>query len=609
MKLPLLLLLLFTENCQTAPYAPAQVRVRVMTFADAGVDMALHAVRPGCDEDLFTSLTKNVAAGEAEIVYDQMLLVRGGQRAKVLAGHNIPWASEHHWDSIAGLMIPGGLEWQNAGPDLEVEATVGAPGAFHFAGRAIDLNLDASHRAMLSTLDWPVSDLRGRTSSLRLPLFSTYRPMAQALTATGMTLLLSVAAEAPNAARKSSETRFHYTFLRAGLNGERPKQAASPPPAPSFQRRLHAFALRLPTDEAAALLGRRGDDASLFAGLSARAAAGSAGVSGHASIMGRNGQRSRIDSFVDFPAPTNFTNMIPDSWTYQRLGTIMECDAGGEFSENDAPVRGDWDVSVEFSGPPELTKFHPDRNRPDLHVSGVEYTSHHFTGRIAVPPSGVLCGGIISSGPATQNDGAAGGMTEVIFFLQSPPPAPSASPVRPHQWVDAVLLSLPADSGPAAVVGGDGSELLERIGTAGIYCAGCAAVAAGDDHQSQFQWVRSVPHPAGFHKVGDSSALDLPSTWESAACGLKLEASFVPKSGPNSINATLTWDTAPVLGLGEPGAKVPEMAQRRCEGKIQLKNFPLTHGKAIIADVRPSNAREGTPEHGRWHVLVIRTFP
>ncbi|HWB04448.1 MAG TPA: hypothetical protein VG796_15575 [Verrucomicrobiales bacterium] len=51
------------------------------------------------------------------------------------------------------------------------------------------------------------------------------------------------------------------------------------------------------------------------------------------------------------------------------------------------------------------------------------------------------------------------------------------------------------------------------------------------------------------------------------------------------------------------------MPERRSEEKMELTDFPLTRGQALIADARPSKARKDTPEHGRWHVLVIRTIP
>ena len=50
---------------------------------------------------------------------------------------------------------------------------------------------------------------------------------------------------------------------------------------------------------------------------------------------------------------------------------------------------------------------------------------------------------------------------------------------------------------------------------------------------------------------------------------------------------------------------MPDGFSRRCTQKIQFNNLALTPGQPVIADVRASNAREGTPEHGRWHVLIL----
>ena len=72
-----------------------------------------------------------------------------------------------------------------------------------------------------------------------------------------------------------------------------------------------------------------------------------------------------------------------------------------------------------------------------------------------------------------------------------------------------------------------------------------------------------------------------------------------------AFNLALEWDTAPVLPFGAPGAVIPEISERRCVQKIQLQDLRLTPGQPVIADVRASNARAGTAEHGRWHVLVL----
>lgn len=610
MKLTLLFLFA-TSLCLRAQNAPSQVQVRVVTFADAGVDTAFQSVHTENDNDLFAALSQSAAGGEAKIVYDQVLLVRGGQRSRAIAAHEFPYATGHNVDSSLGLMIPTLLVWQSAGPQLEAEATVGASGSLRFPGRPIDLNVSAENHTMLSRMDWPVADLRsqGGMGSVSMPLASIHKSNLQVLTGTGMTMLLSVADEPQRAADKDAKARFLYTFLRAGVKGENPDRNVIPPPAVSFQRRLHAVSLRVPTEMAVTLMSRRSDDHALFTALFAKAARGEADVSGHAAILGRNGQRSRIESTLQFPHPLKYEEFFPDSWYYRPLGTLMEADAGGEFAENEKPLPGDWTVALELSGAPELTNFHPDESRPNIYFPQIEYTSRHFTGRLTVPASGVLCAGAISSVPATQKSEAAEGMTDILFFLQSPPPASPEKQQKPQQWMEAMLLSVPEQSGRTLAAGDDAAGLLDTLGTPEVRCTGFAAVAAEGEHQNEIKWQRHIPHPAGFGKSTTLPDLEIPSSWQDAACGLKLEAAFTNRSGKASLNATLAWDSSPVASLGGPGEKVPEMSERRSEERIALTDFPLTRGRALIADVRASQARKDTPEHGRWHVVVIRTIP
>ena len=83
-------------------------------------------------------------------------------------------------------------------------------------------------------------------------------------------------------------------------------------------------------------------------------------------------------------------------------------------------------------------------------------------------------------------------------------------------------------------------------------------------------------------------------------------ARYVSVKGQIVISGTLKWDAAPVLPFGEPGAEIPKLENRRCVEEIPLNNFRISEGTPSIVDARPSKAREGTPEHGRWHVLILQ---
>ncbi len=275
-----------------------QVQVRVVSIEKPGATTSLEAAQPDCDERLYASLIADVAGGKAKIVHDQTVVVRSGQRSKTTAVREFPCVDSTLFDPESWVLYPQEFTARILGQTMEVEVTVGDQPAQGQIGRMLDINLAPEHSTLLAMHPWPVPDFRGGGQMGRVlkPVIATHKLQSQILTWTGRTVLLSVTASPGAAFQESAEISFRYTFLRAGLDGEKPAPVSTRPAYPQVQqRRLHAITFRMPRDAAAALvLQQSGDDAALYEVLCRQLAGGSATLDGHTAILVRQGQRSTV---------------------------------------------------------------------------------------------------------------------------------------------------------------------------------------------------------------------------------------------------------------------------------------------------------------------------
>lgn len=627
MKTLLLLLLSFLPLAAQTQ----QVQVRVVSIEKPGNATSLEAAQPDCDEKLYASLIADAAGGKAKIVQDQTLVVRGGQRSKTEAVRVFPCVDTTLFDPESWVLYPRKFTGRILGQTMEVEVTVGEEPAQGQIGRMLDINLGPEQASLLAMHAWPVPDFRGAGQMGRVlrPVIAAHKLAAQVLTWTGRTVLLSVTASPGAAFQESSEIPFRYTFLRAGLDGEKPAPVSSRPANFSVQqRRLHAVTFRMSRDAAATLLLQQtGDDAALYEVLSRQVAGGSVTLSGHTAILVRQDQRSMVASSADFPMPKSGEEPTSNEWDYDfRPGVSLECEAeggmrwekqpDGKFARIPEPEGKDaasgaearWNIAYQSQDAPELVPWYPEATHPALHSAVGEYVERKWAQQVRIPESGVLCSTVLSTSPATDESETPGGLTDVCFLLQSPPPGPRGSAPQPHHMLHAVMLSVPAAEGPAlaqANVATATGPLMERLAAGELHCAAQAAVVIRGGGRSKLNFTRMIQQPVEPKSPpagpGPNSDTDRTAT----DCGLSLEAEIIGEGKDEAFNLALEWDTAPVLPFGAPGAAIPEISGHRCVQKISLQDLRLTRGQPVIADVRASNARAGTPEHGRWHVLVL----
>lgn len=624
----LLFLFLLTGGPLAAQFVK-QVQVRVVSFEKSGATTALEAAVPGCDEKLYAALVADAAAGRAKQVQDQSVIVRGGQRSKVVAIQEYPSPGESDPEPSEWVHYPSSFTFHNLGQTLEAEVTVGEMEK-GTTRHPLDINLAPECSSLLALHPWPVPDFRGsgQMGKMLRPVFAVHKPQTHVLTWTGRNVLVSVAPAPQAPMTPTAEPAFRYTFLRAGLNGEKPDPAGAVP-ALVEEHRLHALSVRLPRGEAAALLLQHaGDDAALYAQMCGLIAAGTATLSGHAAIICRQGRRSKIESTTRFSYCGGYTELIPDSWSETSLGCELEVEAmygrsvlmldkdgksryhrEASLEEDGEGTGGQWNWAFVMRDSPELVPYYPSAKHPALHGAALEHVERKFFNELRIPPSGVLCGGVLSTTPATDEDENPDGLTDVYFLLQSPPPGKPGSNPQPHILLQSFVLSVPAEEGSALAASAKSGDtigpLIKRLHAGEITCAAHAAVVIRRGQRGEAECVRYVQEPSDFRPSKLTPEVTLPNSCAPTGCGLKLTAEYFHEGKGIPVNGTLEWDTAPVTGFGEPGAAIPEMSARRCIQKIELKMVSLQPGQPLIADVRASNAREGTPEHGRWHVLIL----
>jgi hypothetical protein len=269
---------------------------------------------------------------------------------------------------------------------------------------------------------------------------------------------------------------------------------------------------------------------------------------------------------------------------------------------------GGWNWALVEREAPELVPYHPSAEFPSLHGATPEHVERKLSGQLRIPPGGVLCGGVLSTTAPTDDGESGEGLTDVYFLAQSPPPAKPGKIQTPQILLQCVVLSVPAEEGQALAAEknpGAVRKLFERLGAGEISCAAQAAVVIRHGQRGSSECLRYVQQPGEYVPSAVAPNVMIPHSWGGTGCGISLAADYSGDAGKIVVDGTLEWDTAPVSGFGEPGATVPDMPARRCVQKIALENVALQRGQPFLADVRASNAREGTTEHGRWHVLVL----
>ncbi len=603
--------------------AAGNVHCRVVCIEKKGADTALATADSTDDAGLLESLLQAVSKGEATIVSDQTLQTKSGLRAKVESYRSTPEFGSFHADYLAWMLLPGGIGRKQVGASLEIDVLslgilVGTPG-----NQLISLTLASETTEKLTDFPWPIADLRaaGKMGATKLPIFSLQRISRQQYLWTGRTLLLGVSTN-PKACFEGNESAsFRYTFVRAGCDGEKPFLTQNLPPSPPLsadpfaadpfaadpfgtppqepmplEGRLHVLRFRVSLAKALRLLWTHEvSDAALWDAIRRQGT-----LVDHCMIGAPSGQRAKIESIAEFPNPDPKDDeaLMPANFESVPVGTSVEVDT--VFSV-DAQSKCFWTLAYDWHAAPEMLAFRPSADLPHVYRATPEFLNYKLTSGVNMPSSGVLCAGFATPA-ASEGEPEQEAMVDVVFYKQQANFKPSEQSRR-NQTTQALVLSLPAEAGQAWEAAWKGHTadplpLVEQALAGEIPIVAYAGLPHRLDSLSRVRYAREVQHPTAFQPAQNAPQVKIPSSWTKTLNGVVLDID------PKQNQCELRYETAPPLDFGPPGQPHAKITDRLCNVELKL-TLPSARNTASIADVRPSNARVGSQEHGRWHVTVL----
>ncbi|MDB6071765.1 MAG: hypothetical protein JWL81_2936 [Verrucomicrobiales bacterium] len=312
---------LCAENVTIAnsnPNQPAAPQLRLscewiaMPHAEANRLIHSHAANPDPGNALHASAEKLMAAGVGKLVQQQLIHAISGQQIKAGTLRHFPYPTEHDAPMVSTKVVmqggnviqgdfrraePSSFQTQDLGFDLSVECTVDDTG--HLA----DLNLAANWTAHADDQKWGQG-----LSEISLPVFQRCSVFTQALCrhdSWKLVAQLRPTAPAPAAAAQPFASDRVLLFIKATMDEPGP---AAAPDATSVQEIsvLHEW-IELDSQIADSMMDGipgSGVTAGLRAAAQGLLDAGKATLIDSTYQITRSGQKSKIESVLEFPFPT-----------------------------------------------------------------------------------------------------------------------------------------------------------------------------------------------------------------------------------------------------------------------------------------------------------------
>ncbi|HWB06035.1 MAG TPA: hypothetical protein VG796_23635 [Verrucomicrobiales bacterium] len=299
--------------------------------------------------DLYAAVQELLAQKKAERLDLTALSVHSGQRSKSESIADKPYPGEHEpadagakinaaGEKTAGPLIPAvptGFSIRNTGVTAEVEATLGA------SGRAIDLNIAPEWVEHLTDVAWGKG-----VAEIKQPVFGAMKLYTQIATVSGAWQLAGLFTPPAAAAAGKPPGSFPlpadrvFLFVRASVPA---LPNAKDPPPQELPRQVMVLAewIDMEAATAASLLakypGFSGNPA-LRQDLELMITDGRASLLQTAALLVRGGQRSKIESVIEYPFPQE-----------------MNSPSGGSVPVKDKPGQSPLDVPGISTGMTPVT--------------------------------------------------------------------------------------------------------------------------------------------------------------------------------------------------------------------------------------------------------------
>ncbi len=611
------------DGTETAQWEKNNLSIRAVTFqvpsatALLTLDASIHD-----DAELFNQLTDMVEAGTAEIVGDQSLAIRSGQRTKVEAVSELIYPTEWQPFPETRLLPPTALETRQVGDILGTEAFARADAPI------IDLSVSLESVRWKRNEPVPILIGRGKTWAEGLilqPLFVTRKIITALTSIKGAPVLTAImpAGDVYDGGVPTDQGARLIFVLAQKAGRSLPKAYTDAPRAKmSFPLRLHTLGFRMPSETVARWLAEpAANEAAWLDQALALVREGQAALIHHAACLTRSGQRCRVTAVAELIHRPAFEMTTLDT---RYVGGVVEFE----------PVIGadghtlDVAISLEETGRPRLDSLAMTGQAEHLRLPVFPKTQ--WVTALTAPLGAVRLLGAAGAAPDVAVDGRAPGTIDV-YFLKSAGVSRDSTTVSENTdpqaarvlRVTASLYSLNADEAAAAQLA------LENLEDQGLVAQEIAARWEEGHCPLVTQAVLTTRSgqrakiESGTDRVlGASFKADKEKSWERQqahprCAGLTLEVT--PTSDVGDRHATLTlecaYDAAPArlpstvrpLDLGnkalEPGFDFA--ATEYLETFTLTEEESFADGETRLVAVQPSRAPFG-PEAGRWHALVVR---
>ena len=587
-------------------------------------DIGLNALETATTQDpvLFEQLVAMVAAGKAQIVFDQTLTKRSGQTAKGHASREFMYPTEHEPNAKLFQAQPTAFNMRRLGDRFECDAVLWSD------RKGIDATFKIETVSLKRIEPCATPNISGSGPSMGgvdQPLFIRKAILAAVTLSPGRPMLIGLAPAVDIYESSSGPTAPRGTrlaFARSSILGN--SEVRNPTWRGSAEIRLHSIGIRIPTRTAAKMLhDEESNAAKLLSSLVTMVRRDEATLVHHVAGVTRSGNRAHTEHVAEVIYADDFDPLIPTSFQARFVGSSTEFEATlGPRWEIDCTI------SIGEHTQPRERRRTIDLGNPALFTTTPEFPVTALRSMITVPQGGVCLLGAVSGAPGDDVSGRTPETADLYFLKAAPSAAPEGTfDLWPMLEQTALLYSVNESEAEAlrSVLSGDAGtshaaqELATRLEQGACHLAALATVVAKAGMPSKIEsgvWgtvVESLQPRSGRSGIFARR----PKREQCLGVVLETEAAMGPDGQTAEMQGTLRYDPAPRL---DPSDEVLRAAVSTLQdGEDSLVESPVftetfrlpkgtqfANGESRLLAVQPSLAPAGYPETGRWHALVMR---
>jgi hypothetical protein len=612
------------------PGPPIPLMVQMMVFRTEDPSVGLDAMAGGREAEpaLFARLLAMEEEGTASMVMEHQIMTVGGRAASTSLIRTAGYGTEFEPLTNPMRLYPTAFEHRSVGDSSSVTPRF----------RKNDMHL----LAQVAAVRWarptrlPVLDLsqpRGpdRTMFCLQPHILVDECRTTAVVKPHETRWLGMTTEARPADDTTSAPASRFSFLRAVPIDDTTPPAGESRSVDGQGVRCDVVVFRIPVDEAAAWLWQPGprDDAAAWNLLMAKAKTGEVKVADQWTVAATTGPvhpggppEASVSSFGELIYPTEHEGMIPNAFETRNTGT--SCGLRLRAAADGRTLVGKLEaLHVKLD---HFRRWPCSTDDPDACHFQPEFSKWELSTDLVVPGNGIAFLGLrdATSFGATGDDTAV--MADLYFLkfsgdtLHPPAEAPNAPAVVEWRSLvfsvdDAAVAELREVLGAeVSSTENDPGEMLWRMAADGrAHIRHTAAVVVPNGGSGSLTNHTEVVYPMA-HRSRNEIVHFYDYRYQDT--GLRLIVKPMVDAAQQTVTAVveMAWASAPpqmpelaayreALDAGVRDRPIPEFFDMPEEGhKTQVT---LASGTSRLLRLEKARAPTGSPEHGRWHAVLV----